>query len=200
MITDIAIVLLFTLLRLPLHSFLPLDVINPLLLRAIADILIIIGIYLLLRLQGNASSKLLGWNRPRVYDLLYGSILALILFSLSLVIVTMGSFTPPYTFFSIQIYHIYILLFITTCTEELFFRAYLLNKLIKSNMHIIYALVINGLVFGLSHISMGLGGVLFSALSGIILGYGVYKYNSITIGVVGHYLYNAIVYTLFLIE
>jgi uncharacterized protein len=58
--------------------------------------------------------------------------------------------------------------------EELFFRGYLLNRVMdvagKERMGIGIALAINAIVFGFAHAYQGLAGVIDTALAGLVLG------------------------------
>lgn len=57
--------------------------------------------------------------------------------------------------------------------EEMFFRGYLLNRLIdifgQKRLGIILALVVNAVLFGLGHTYQGITGVLDTALAGLVL-------------------------------
>lgn len=72
-------------------------------------------------------------------------------------------------------------------TEELIFRGYLLN-LSAEVMPLGGAVVLQALLFGLSHFKQGLPGVLQSALIGLIWGVLVVFYNSLLVAIVAHFV------------
>lgn len=177
------------------------SLVSALLYRILADGAIIVGLLLLLRTQGPLSNNLCGWKKPSTKDILIGTTGALVLFALILSITTIISQPLPYDIhLTINIYKAFVLLFITSITEELFYRGFFLKKLLQANIPLLYSIIISSLVFGLAHMYLGLGGVLFSIMSGMILAYMVITYKSITTSIVAHVIYNFLYYTLHLLS
>ena len=202
MIIYILITLLFYILRLPLQSlsFFENLAVSPLLFRGISDGIVIIGILALLRIQGPLKHGLYGWKLPSWLDLLYAIVCGLILIMLSLSLAQFSVYNPYFEYFSVHIYLIYIFLAIASIAEELFFRGFLLQMLNKYKVPHLTINIMSSVIFGISHIYMGLGSVVFSSIAGFILGYLLLRYKSITISFLGHFIYNAFVYTLFIVS
>ena len=72
-------------------------------------------------------------------------------------------------------------------TEELIFRGYLLN-LLAGLIPVGGAVVLQALLFGLSHFKQGLPGILQSALVGLIWGVFVVVYDSLLVAIVAHFV------------
>lgn len=92
-----------------------------------------------------------------------------------------------------SIFSMLVILVIAPVFEEIFFRGIIFNEL-KSNMNVVLALVIQGVLFGIFH-----GNILqaiYASLLGVVLGVIYMWTGSIWSNILGHFLYNILGSTL----
>lgn len=203
MLIDIVIVGVFFLLRVPIPNMVPSIAISGLTYRLYADLLFIILFFVLLKFKkAPISANVLGWRKVQLSYILLGILGALILLILSLTIIQVVPQNQIYNYdFTLYPIKVYILLLVTSTTEELFYRGFMIQKLISSRiLGTVSVIFISSLFFSIGHAYLGIGGIIFSFLSGILLAFLLIKYQSIISVMLAHILYNIIFYTIYIFD
>ncbi len=126
----------------------------------------------------------------------------------NIIIITIGIFS----LFSLSLFHSYIFslpsislpfkentgfffysfIILAAISEELLFREYLLQRFLAQNLSIVHSIMASAILFSLNHFGMGMQGISFSFIAGIILGFIRISSNSLIIVLSIHIGFNII--------